>query len=49
MTGPDVGDVRSDYLELTGRPPVPPKKAFGLWISEFGYDSWSEIDTELAR
>ena len=48
MTGPDLKDVRSDYLELTGTPPVPPRKAFGLWLSEFSYDSWNEIDTELA-
>jgi alpha-glucosidase len=47
MTGPDIVDVRADYLELTGRPPVPPKKALGLWMSEFGYNSWSEIDAEL--
>ena len=37
-------------MELTGRPPVPPRKAFGLWVSEFGYDNWGQIDqlkTEL--
>ena len=44
MTGPDLADLRGDYLELTGRPPVPPKKAFGLWVSEFGYDNFGEID-----
>lgn len=48
MSGPDLPDLRKDYLELTGRPPVPPKKAFGLWMSEFGYDNWAEIDTTLA-
>jgi alpha-glucosidase len=48
MTGDDLKDVRSDYLELTGNPPVPPKTAFGLWMSEFSYDNWNEIDTELA-
>ncbi|WP_030453286.1 TIM-barrel domain-containing protein [Herbidospora cretacea] len=48
MTGPDLPDLRKDYLELTGRPPVPPKKAFGLWVSEFGYDNWTEIDNRLA-
>lgn len=47
MTGPDLRDVRSDYLDLTGRPPVPPKQAFGLWASEFGYDNWAEIDGTL--
>jgi alpha-glucosidase len=48
MTGPDLPDLRRDYLELTGRPPVPPKKALGLWVSEFGYDGWGEIDDRLA-
>lgn len=48
MTGPDLPDLRSDYLELTGRPPVPPRKAFGLWVSEFGYDNFGQIDTLLA-
>jgi alpha-glucosidase (family GH31 glycosyl hydrolase) len=45
MTGPDLPDLRADYLELTGRPPVPPRKSFGLWVSEFGYDNWGQIDT----
>ena len=45
MTGADLPDLRADYTELTGRPPVPPRKAFGLWVSEFGYDGWEEIDT----
>ncbi|HUF65911.1 MAG TPA: TIM-barrel domain-containing protein [Gemmatimonadaceae bacterium] len=45
--GPDLPDLRSDYLELVGRPPVPPKKAFGLWVSEYGFDNWSELDGKL--
>jgi alpha-glucosidase len=48
MTGPNLPDLRADYLELTGRPPVPPRKAFGLWVSEFGYDNFGQIDTLLA-
>ena len=47
MSGPDLPDLRADYLELTGRPPVPPMKAFGLWVSEYGYDNWSEMDSKL--
>jgi alpha-glucosidase len=47
MTGPNLPDLRSDYLELTGRSPVPTRKAFGLWVSEFGYDNWGQIDTLL--
>jgi alpha-glucosidase len=48
MTGPDLKDLRKDYLELTGHPLVPPKKMFGLWISEYGYDNWDELDGKLA-
>ena len=47
MSGPDLPDLRADFLELTGRPPVPPRKSFGLWVSEFGYDNWPQIDTLL--
>ncbi|MBK6324873.1 MAG: DUF5110 domain-containing protein [Chloroflexi bacterium] len=46
LTGPDLPDLRSDYLELTGRPPVPPKPLFGLWVSEYGYDDWAELDAK---
>lgn len=44
MTGSDLPDLRSDFMELTGTPPVPPRKAFGLWVSEFGYDNWNQTD-----
>jgi alpha-glucosidase len=44
MTGADLPDLRADYMELTGHAPVPPKKAFGMWVSEFGYDDWAEVD-----
>jgi alpha-glucosidase (family GH31 glycosyl hydrolase) len=47
MTGPNLKDLRSDFMELVGRPPVPPRHAFGLWISEFGYDNWTEIRNDL--
>lgn len=47
LAGPDLVDLRQDYLELTGRPPVPPKQAFGLWVSEYGYDNWAELDDKL--
>lgn len=48
MTGAGLPDLRKSYLTLTGRPPVPPAKAFGLWNSEYGYDNWTEIDNTLA-
>ncbi len=47
MTGPDLPDLRRDYMELTGRPPVPPKQMFGLWVSEYSYESWDELSSVL--
>jgi len=47
MAGPDLPDLRRDYMELTGRPPVPPAKAFGLWVSEYGYRDWKHVDSKL--
>ncbi len=47
MTGPNLQDLRHDYMELTGYPPVPPKKMFGLWLSEYGYDNWKELENVL--
>jgi len=39
MTGPDLADLRRDFMDLVGHPLVPPRGAFGLWVSEFGYRS----------
>ena len=47
MTGPDLPDLRNDYMELVGHPLVPPKKMFGLWVSEYGYDNWDELDDKV--
>ncbi len=43
-TGPDLPDLRKDYMELVGKPPVPPRKSLGLWVSEFGYRNWEQIE-----
>lgn len=48
FSGPDLKALRRDYMQLTGRPPVPPLKAFGLWLSEYGFDNWAELDDKLA-
>ena len=34
-------------MDLVGHPLVPPKKAFGLWVSEFGYHNWGDVDSRL--
>jgi alpha-glucosidase len=48
MSGADFPDLRADFMDLVGTPPVPPRKLFGLWVSEFGYDNFGQIDTLLA-
>jgi alpha-glucosidase (family GH31 glycosyl hydrolase) len=48
MAGETPLDLRADYMELTGRPPVPPRAAFGLWVSEYGFEDWRELDEVLA-
>lgn len=47
MTGADLPDLRGDYMELTGYPLVPPRQMFGLWVSEYGYDNWREVNRVL--
>jgi alpha-glucosidase (family GH31 glycosyl hydrolase) len=42
--GEESQALRSRYLAWTGRPPVPPRKAFGLWVSEYGYENWEELE-----
>ncbi|WP_221075047.1 TIM-barrel domain-containing protein [Agarivorans aestuarii] len=48
IAGENLADLRSRYLSLTGKPPVPPKAMFGLWLSEYGFDNWQELDSKLA-
>ncbi len=48
ITGPDLQDLRKDYMELVGHPLVPPKKMFGLWVSEYGFDNWEELEGKLS-
>lgn len=48
LLGPDLSALRQSYMQLTGRPPLPPRQAFGLWVSEYGYDDWNELDQKRA-
>jgi alpha-glucosidase (family GH31 glycosyl hydrolase) len=48
ITGPSLANLRHDYMELVGRPLVPPKKAFGLWVSEYGYRNWGDVEDKLS-
>lgn len=48
MTGKDLPEVRKKYMDLTGKPPVPPRSVFGTGISKFGYRNWDEVDKDIA-
>lgn len=48
LTGESLADLRRAYMRLSGTPPVPPKQMFGFWLSEFGFDSWDELEDKLA-
>ncbi len=47
LAGLDLPALRRTYMDLVGRPPVPPKKMFGLWVSQFGYTSWADLEDKL--
>ncbi|HRJ53259.1 MAG TPA: glycoside hydrolase family 31 protein [Candidatus Thiothrix moscowensis] len=42
--GDSLADLRRSYMQLVGTPLVPNRKLFGLWVSEYGYDDWAELD-----
>lgn len=46
-SGNNIKDLRRRYMKMTGKAPVPNKDVFGLWISEFGYESWDELLSEV--
>jgi alpha-glucosidase (family GH31 glycosyl hydrolase) len=45
--GANLPELRSTFMDLVGHPSVPPKKAFGLWVSEYGYRNWEEIENHV--
>ena len=47
IAGKDPRAVRQRFMGLAGHAPVPPRKMFGFWMSEYGYDSWAEVRSRL--
>lgn len=47
FSGSSIRSLHHAYVELTGHPLMLPKKMFGLWISEFGFDDWGEMEDKL--
>jgi alpha-glucosidase len=43
IPGPHPKVLRRRLMDIVGRAPVPPRKMFGYWMSEYGYDNWKEI------
>lgn len=48
ITGGSPKKVRQRFMDLSGRAPVPPRKMFGFWMSEYGYDHWDEVRSRLS-
>lgn len=44
----EQSEVLDDYTEDTGRPQLPPKWAFGLWMSANEWNTQAEVEAELA-
>lgn len=42
--GEEAHELRRRFMGWTGKAPVPPRKAFGLWVSEYGYENWEELE-----
>jgi alpha-glucosidase (family GH31 glycosyl hydrolase) len=47
--GPSFKEILKSYTDITGKPPLPPKWAFGYWQSKFGYTSRSELENVAFR
>jgi len=47
--GPTPADILREYTALTGRPAVPPRWAFGVWLSRCRYQNRREVEEAAAR
>lgn len=47
FTADDLPELRHTYMNMVGKPLVPPRKMFGMWLSEYGFDNWQELDDKL--
>ena len=47
--GTNLKDVVSNYTDITGKPSLLPKWAFGLWMSANEWDRQSEVDQTLTN
>eukprot|EP01087_Luapelamoeba_hula_P013736 TRINITY_DN3951_c0_g1_i3.p1 TRINITY_DN3951_c0_g1~~TRINITY_DN3951_c0_g1_i3.p1 ORF type:complete len:934 (-),score=100.71 TRINITY_DN3951_c0_g1_i3:53-2854(-) len=48
MQGPELSTIRTAYMDLVGRPLVPNKRMFGLWVGKFGYRNFGGMFQDLS-
>ncbi|MFP4310497.1 MAG: TIM-barrel domain-containing protein [Nitriliruptoraceae bacterium] len=49
IAGPDLSDVLERYTDLTGKPALPPRWSYGLWMSRMSYREQGEVETVAAE
>jgi alpha-D-xyloside xylohydrolase len=49
IDGPSYKEILARYTELTGRPKLPPRWSFGIWMSRHTYSSQSEVEQIASR
>jgi len=47
--GPKFKDILNLYTDLTGKPPIPPKWSFGLWMSKYGFKGRKGVVEKLCE
>ncbi|KAJ3209088.1 hypothetical protein HDU67_006392 [Dinochytrium kinnereticum] len=47
IAGKSLVELRRSYLKITGPMAVPPKSAFGLHVSKYGYKNWGAANFEV--
>ena len=49
IAGSNLQEVTENYVELTGKQPMPPRWALGNFASRFGYHSQQEVETTINK
>jgi alpha-D-xyloside xylohydrolase len=46
--GPSLNQILSRYTDITGKPAVPPKWSFGLWMGRISYNTQDQVEQVAA-
>lgn len=47
--GPTIKEILPKYTDITGKPHIPPKWSFGLWMSKISYSTRDEVEAVAKR